>query len=279
MVNVQTQGVRDKLAQKAKMNQQVNQATDIIPQNQDMTAPPQKKTGQTIVELMEKMAPAIEKMLPKHLTVERVTQLAITLYRNDHKLKNCAPVSFLGALMQATQLGLEPNTPLGLSYLIPRDGFVCFQVGYQGVIELAYRSNKYINIYAHARYKNDEFEYEKGTNMYIKHKPADFPDGQPTHYYAVYHLINGGMNFEVWSREQVIHHMKKYAKGTDNPKSAWKTSFDSMAKKTVLLAALKYAPKSIELAQALAADEKVVKNVTAEDDILDIEADYDVVAE
>lgn len=271
---VQTQSTRDKLKQKAETKQNTGANNAPVPQNKQ---PQEVKTGKTIEDLMGRMAPAIERALPSHLTVERVTQLAINLYKNNHDLRNCAPVSFLGALMQATQLGLEPNTPLGLAYLIPRDGYVCFQIGYQGVIDLAYRSKEYMNIYAHARYANDEWEYEKGTNMYIKHKPADDPQGEPTHYYAVYHLLNGGMNFEVWTREQIIRHMKQYAKGHDNPKSAWKKSFDSMAKKTVLLSALKYAPKSIELARALVSDEKVVKNMTDDDGVLDIEADYDVI--
>lgn len=274
--NVNTQTMKEKLQKKVQAKKQGAEGQTSVPQIQNQQ-PQQVKTGKTIEDLMARMAPAIERALPAHLTVERVTQLAVNLYKNNHDLRNCAPVSFLGALMQATQLGLEPNTPLGLAYLIPRDGYVCFQIGYQGVIDLAYRSKEYMNIYAHARYANDEWEYEKGTNMYIKHKPADDPQGEPTHYYAVYHLLNGGMNFEVWTREQIIRHMKQYAKGHDNPKSAWKKSFDSMAKKTVLLSALKYAPKSIELARAIASDERVVKNMTADDDVLDIQADYDVI--
>lgn len=53
-------------------------------------------------------------------------------------------MSFLAALMNAAQLGLEPNTPLGQAYLIPyknKSVLECqFQIGYKGLIDLAYRN-------------------------------------------------------------------------------------------------------------------------------------------
>lgn len=54
------------------------------------------------------------------------------------KLKECTPMSFLSAMMNAAQLGLEPNTPLGQAYLIlfkNKGVFECqFQIGYKGLI-------------------------------------------------------------------------------------------------------------------------------------------------
>lgn len=47
-------------------------------------------------------------------------------------------MSFLSAMMNAAQLGLEPNTPLGQAYLIlfkNKGVFECqFQIGYKGLI-------------------------------------------------------------------------------------------------------------------------------------------------
>jgi recombination protein RecT len=45
--------------------------------------------------------------------------MALTALSNNPKLQECTPQSFLGAMMQAAQLGVEPNTPLGQAYMIP----------------------------------------------------------------------------------------------------------------------------------------------------------------
>lgn len=52
-------------------------------------------------------------------------------------------------MMQAAQLGVEPNTPIGQAYLIPYGNQVQFQLGYKGLIDLAYRSGEVQSIQAH----------------------------------------------------------------------------------------------------------------------------------
>lgn len=221
--------------------------------------------GATVLGLIKKMEGEIARALPKQISPERFARIAMTAVRTNKKLQQCEPMSFLAALMQSAQLGLEPNTPLQQAYLIPYGRQVQFQVGYQGMLTLAYRTGEYRSIYAMAVYENDEFEYEYGLNERLVHVPADDPVGEPTHYYAVYHLKNGGHGFVVMSREQIIRHRDRYSQswnaGKDSP---WKTDFDSMAKKTVLKQLLKYAPKSVEFSAQLAADE-TIKTDIAED--------------
>lgn len=77
-------------------------------------------------------------------------------------------MSFIAALMNAAQLGLEPNTPLGQAFLIPyknKGNLECqFQLGYRGMIDLAYRNERMQSIEFHTVYENDVFEYELGLN-------------------------------------------------------------------------------------------------------------------
>ncbi len=73
----------------------------------------------SIKGLIQRMEPQIAKALPKALEPERFTRIVLTAISSNPKLQECTPQSFLGAMMQAAQLGLEPNTPLGQSYLIP----------------------------------------------------------------------------------------------------------------------------------------------------------------
>ena len=206
---------------------------------------------------LQKMRPQLEKALPKHIDPDRILRIAMTSLRTTPKLRSCESMSFLAALMQSAQLGLEPNTPLGEAYLIPYKNKVQFQIGYKGIIALCQNTGQYQSIYAHMVYKNDKFEYRLGLHKDLVHVPADEPEGEPIYYYGVYHLMNGGSDFAVWSRNKVEKHKDQYSKSAMYDSSSWKTAFDSMALKSVLKSALKYAPKSIELASKLAMDETI----------------------
>lgn len=236
-----------------------------------------KERPKTLAGWINSMKPEIERALPKHIDADRIARIAITAIRTNKDLQSCEPMSFIAALMQASQLGLEPNTPLGEAYIIPyKDKGIPsarFEVGYKGLLSLAHRTGEYQTIYAMEVYANDEFDYAYGLEPYLTHKPAEEPEGEPVRYYAVYHLKNGGREFRVWSRKKVEQHADKYSmafkRGWTSP---WKTDFDSMAKKTVLKDLLKYAPKSIEFSRALSMDE-TIKHEVAED-MSEVPADY-----
>ena len=103
----------------------------------------EKKTMQMYIKSMEG---EIKKALPSVITPERFTRMTLSAISTNPKLAQCTPASFLGAMMSAAQLGLEPNTPLGQAYLIPYknrgNDEVQFQIGYKGLIDLAYSKTK-----------------------------------------------------------------------------------------------------------------------------------------
>ncbi len=224
---------------------------------------PQKK----MQSVLSKMMPEIKKAVASTMTPERFSRIALSLYNGNPAFWEADTTTFLSALMQSAQCGLEPNTVLGEAYLIAyrnkKQGIteVNFQVGYKGILKMAFNTGEYEAIYAHEVRKDDEFEYEYGLNKNLIHKPADVPSDEVTHYYAVYKLKNGGFDFVVWSKERVEKHAREFSKnytykGNINKSSVWFKNFDSMAKKTVLLDVLKYAPKSVEMAKALDLDYK-----------------------
>ncbi|CAM5246888.1 Recombinase RecT OS=Lysinibacillus sphaericus OX=1421 GN=LS41612_10660 PE=4 SV=1 [Lysinibacillus sphaericus] len=224
------------------------------------------------------MGPQIQRALPKHMDADRIARIALTAVRATPKLLECDQMSFLAALMQSAQLGVEPNTGLGQAYLIPYGKQVQFQLGYKGLIDLAVRSGQYKAIYAHEVYKEDEFSFAYGLHKDLVHVPSTNPEGEPIGYYAVYHLKNGGYDFVYWTRERIDKHAQKFSqavqKGSTSP---WKTNYDAMAKKTVLKEVLKYSPKSIELQKVVEADE-TIKNEVSEDmsDVIDV-TDYSII--
>ena len=199
-----------------------------------------------IADLIKAMAPEIKKALPDVITPERFTRMALSALNTTPKLKDCTQFSFLAALMNAAQLGLEPNTPLGQAYLIPYNNkgvLECqFQIGYKGLIDLGYRNPQMQIISAQAVYENDEFEYELGLNPRLEHRPALRDRGELRLFYGLFKLVNGGFGFEVMSKEAVDAYAREYSKSFDSSFSPWKTNYEAMAKKTVIKQALKYAP-------------------------------------
>lgn len=248
------------------------------------------KAPPSIFDLLQKMGPQIEKALPKHLSSDRLARIAMTAIRQNPKLGNCTVQSLLGSVMQAAQLGLEPNTPLGLAWLIPRNNWnparrekvpeAIFQMGYQGVLELAYRTKMYRTIEAREVYANDQFSFAYGIDAYLKHVPADDPQGDPVKYYAFYETVDGGRRFEVWSTQRILKHAARYSESFEKENSAWSDpdARIGMCKKTMLLQVLKYAPKSAELAQAMGVDNQVSR-VNPEDPDFSIQTEFTVVSD
>lgn len=203
----------------------------------------------------------------KHMNAERMMRTIANAIRTTPKLQECEPMSFLGALMQCAALGLEPNTILGHSYLVPfenkRKGVVEVQliVGYKGLIDLARRSGHITSIHAGIHYSDDElWEYEEGTEATLRHRPGP-QAGKKLHAYAIAKFKDGGHAYVVlpWSHvmrirdasqgyQTAIRYNKK-----DTP---WIAHEDAMAKKTAIRALAKYLPLSVEFVDALSVDER-----------------------
>lgn len=233
---------------------------------QTAMAPAENNGKKNIQDLIKVMAPAIKKALPSVLTPERFTRMTLSALSASKDLQSCTPESFLGAMMTAAQLGVEPNTPLGQAYLIPYKNFKrgvmeCqFQLGYKGLIDLAYRSGMVSNIQAHTVYSNDRFDYTLGLEPKLEHVPALGNRGDPIYYYAVVRMKDGGYCYAVMSRDDVDSFARKKSKAYSS--GPWKSDFNEMAKKTVLKRALKYAPMKSDFQRELVQDGSVKSEIS-----------------
>lgn len=260
------------------MTNQVKQ-TGVITQSQKQNSVDKKP--QTIKDYIVAMQGAVKKALPAVMTPERFTRIALSAVSNTPELGNCTPNSFLAALMNAAQLGLEPNTPLGQAYLIPfknnKKGIMeCqFQIGYKGLIDLAYRSGEVKTIQAQIVFENDDFDFEFGLEPKLKHKPAKENRGAAIWVYAVFKLVNGGEGFEVMSMDDIRVHAKRYSQSFNSAYSPWTSNFEEMAKKTVIKKVLKYAPLKSDFVRGITEDETIKHDIS--DDMSAIHADYIVV--
>lgn len=222
------------------------------------TEPVKLSKNMSIVDMIKALEPEIARALPSVITPERFTRMALNALNNTPKLAECTQMSFLGALMSAAQLGLEPNTPLGQAYLIPyknKGVLECqFQIGYKGLLDLVYRNEMVQTVQAQTVYENDEFHYSLGLNSDLVHVPALSDRGESVAFYALFRLDNGGYGFEVMSRADIDSFAKKYSKGISSAYSPWNTNYEEMAKKTVIKKVLKYAPLKLDFQRALSND-------------------------
>lgn len=243
-----------------------------------------QKPEATMKAYITKMEGEIAKALPSVITPERFTRIIMSAISSTPQLAETTPQSFLGAMMTAAQLGMEPNTPLGQAYLLPYKNhgkLECqFQLGYKGLIDLAYRSGEVTIIQAHEVCENDDFTYSFGLNPTLEHIPAKTNRGDVILYYAMFRTKDGGFGFEVMSKEDVQKHAARYSQSYNSNFSPWKSNFDEMAKKTVLKKCLKYAPLKSDFVRGIANDETIKKDIAPDmGEVVPEEVDFVVDAE
>ena len=258
--------------------------TITTPVKTDALAP---KKSLTIQEMIQKSTEQLKLALPAHMRPERIVRIALTTLRLNPKLYECDPHSFIAALFQSAQLGLEPNLN-GESWLIPYrvkgKPMVQFQVGAYGLVKLFWNHQNAVSLQVEKVCQNDDFTYDLGS-CELHHKLPQFgmTRGETVGYYAYAQLANGGRQLKVISKEEAVEFAKKFSKCFDKEKKSfidgtpWNSHFDEMAKKTVLKQLMKLLPKSIELQHALAMDETVKTKVDADMISVPDETDYSTV--
>ena len=207
--------------------------------------------------------------IPKHVDAGRFLRCALTAINVVPKLAQCTQESVLAGLMQAAQLGLEVADVRGQAYLVPRwDGEdrcmkATFQLGYRGMIDLAARGG--ITVTVDDICANDQYDYERGTNAFLRHKPTLDNRGDIIAYYAVATFADGRPPaFVVLGRGEAEQHRDKFASTKTKEGEiygTWVEHFDAMARKTAVRKLLNYLPATVELRQAAAIE------VTATEDI------------
>lgn len=232
-----------------------------------------QKKSDTLQTLLSANKSQIEAALPKHLTSDRLLRIALTEARKNPVLLECTQASFLGAIIQTAQLGLEPGSALGQSWLVPfRNNKlnimeVQFIVGYRGMIDLAYRSPLVSHAIARAVYEGDHFFYQYGTDEKIEHRPDKEASGKRlTHVYAIVFLKSGGKVFDVMEIKEV-EAVRARSKSADS--GPWETDYEAMSKKTVVRRLFKFTPVSVELSTAITMDEAAERGEQFNGDVIE----------
>ena len=205
--------------------------------------------------------PEIKRALPRHLNADRMSRIALTAFRRTPKLGECDPRSVFAAVVQASQLGLEPDT-LGRSYLIPykinkkvgnrwESHYECqFVPGWKGLVDLMNRSGQG-SVWTGAVFEGDDFDWQLGDSPFVRHRPGEGEGGRLLYTYAVGRVKGQDWPIiDVWPIAKIWKHRDRYNKVGDKHYSF--ENPEMYARKVPLLQVLKYMPCSAELATAIA---------------------------
>lgn len=217
----------------------------------------------------------IAKVLPKHLTPERMIRVAITATMKTPKLLQCTADSLTRCMLDCSALGLEPDGRR--AHLIPFEDkrnnvTICtLIIDYKGLVELAMRSGLVSHLYADVVREGDLFEYSLGeikvhVPWFLRRdsdKPAEA--GQDIAVYAFARMTSGASAVAVMSVDEVYSirdnsqgwqaFKKGYTKKNPWDPSDW-VSEQEMKKKTALRRLCKVLPLSPEFRDAVEKDDE-----------------------
>ncbi|MHB8437513.1 MAG: recombinase RecT [Acidimicrobiales bacterium] len=215
------------------------------------------RTPPTLVQELERQIEGVRSALPAHLqdNAQSFVRSLLTECRKNPALAQCDRASLFGGLLTAAQLGFQFG-PLGHCYLVPIKGEAVLWLGYAGIIDLAWRSGRLLDICARIVREGDEFFVSFGSEPSLTHRPRHNAAAPITHVYGVAHFVGGGSHFEVMSKDEIDGVMKRSpsARGKSSP---WETDYASMAKKTVIKRMRPYLGLSTEVSQAMQQDMSV----------------------
>jgi len=212
-----------------------------LPKETGTSTPAVNQKPPSALVIFRKELDAFEKPIVKLLasygySAEKFITVVDNAIRINPDLLNCDRKSLFAGILTAAELGLEPNTPLGLCYLIPynRKGVkLCqFQLGYQGIISLIYRIPGVETVSSERVFAKDTFEYEifpvKKISRHIPYMPKDEKDsrGELIAVYAVikYKDIEKPV-FEIVLKEELAK-IKKLSQAAGSDYSPYNSGVD-----------------------------------------------------
>ena len=154
----------------------------------------------------------------------------------DVALKN--PKSLKNAMTNLGAIGLSLNPAEAYAYLVPRDGAICLDIGYRGLVKLATDCGFIKWCQAEIVYANDTFEF-MGVGEKPTHKANPFGErGNMIGVYCVAKTHDGDFLTATMDMDE-IKKIQASSKGATSKYSPWVNYFQEMSKKAVIKRASK----------------------------------------
>ena len=234
-------------------------------QNQQVQAPVKPKT---LRELFNNpiIKTKIEQLVGKNSATFATSVMQIA--NSNTMLRTADPTSIFNAACMAATLNLPLQNGLGFAYIVPyqnrkeKKTEAQFQIGYKGFIQLAQRSGQFERLVSLPVYKKQLVKKDFINGFIFDWEQEPEGDENPIGYYAYFKLINGFSAELYMSHDDVVKHAQRYSQTFKKGFGVWHDNFEAMALKTVIKLLLsKQAPLSVEMQQAVLADQAVVKDV------------------
>ncbi len=179
----------------------------------------------------------------------RFAKLVYTCITQNPTLQQCTVPSIIKAASMSASLDLDLDVR-GLAYLVPYKNHgvleAQFQIGYLGLIELAYRSGKVKAISAHVIRESEKgviaIEREDGQYKVIHPFSYTEPTGEIVAVYATA-IVEGVDPQTIVMRRDEVEKLRAVSKAPNSP--AWVKHEPAMYKKTAIRQLAKFLPKSI----------------------------------
>lgn len=200
---------------------------------------------------MDKLKGQLALALPKHLTADRMSRLALTAFSTSQQLQRCNHQSIAASIMTAAQLGLEPGVN-GAGFLIPYGTTCTFVPGWKGLVDLVARSGRG-TVYTGVIFKDQNYTFTDGARRdLVIHNETELDDASDiTHAFAIGWVQGANMPvIELWTVGKITKHRDKYNKVGKKHYSY--RDWEMYCRKIPLLQVLKYMPCSVEVSNAIA---------------------------
>jgi recombination protein RecT len=182
------------------------------------------------------------------------SQFAIQAFQKNSYLATTAEkniASAQNAIINVAAIGITLNPAAKLAYLVPRDGGVCLDISYMGLMHIAQRTGSILWGQCRVVYENDSYE-STGIDSAPTHSYNAFGErGNPVGAYCVVKTPDGSYLTEEMSRIEILSIRDRSQSWKSGKSSPWKTDELEMWRKTVVKRASKYWPKSDRLDVAI----------------------------
>lgn len=204
-----------------------------------------------IVEFVKQQEPLFCGALTEQsVTWAKESQFAIQCFQKNDFLAKTAlsnPTSAQNAIINVAAIGITLNPASKLAYLVPRDGMVCLDISYMGLLHLAQSTGSIKWGQCKLVYASDTYE-SNGLDCAPTHKYNAFGErGAVVGGYCTVKTADGDYLTEEMSLAEI-----KAVEATSKAKNGpWKTFWEEMARKTIVKRASKYWPKAQRLDTAI----------------------------
>jgi recombination protein RecT len=155
------------------------------------------------------------------------------------------PGSLRDAIINVAACGITLMPAAQYAALVPRDGAVCLDIMYRGLIKIATDAGSIRWVQAAEVYASDNFVFRGLTQEPIHEaQPFSKTRGEIVGVYCVAKTVDGDILTEIMSVEDVIKIRDRSQYYAKQKKGPWVTDFGEMAKKTVIKRARKTWPES-----------------------------------